>query len=471
MRVKQRLGISSITSVAALLVVVAVIVFTAYRVNRALDAANMADAIMTASYERLMLRIDNHRTLSQRSREQLIAKHREIGGLLNIALQKFWKQEDRETIRELIVVHNAIGKFSKAIRANREKRGPAVNPDTIAREYEDRLTSQMDMKVYEVIQLNSKLQESGNEAVYSSLKLAGGGILLALFIAGSVILLNSLTINRIVASRISILRDGAALIGGGGLAHRIDVKGGDEFRDLADSFNDMASKLSESYLELEKEIEERKRAEEALKASLYEKEILLKEIHHRVKNNLQVISSLVSLQAAGIKDEPIREVLSDVTYRVRSMALVHEKLYQSHDFARIDFGEYARSLLHFLWRSHGAAASPIRLTFDLQMVELPVDTAVPCGLILNELAGNALKHAFKGRSAGEVTVSLHADQGGRIHLGVADDGVGLPEGLDWRNAPSLGLRLVQMLSGQIGATLEVSNFEGTTFELVFNLPS
>jgi len=471
MRVKQRLGINSLVSVAALLAVVAVIALTVHRVNRALDAANIANAIMTASYERLMLRIDNHRTLSQRSKEQLIAKHSKIGSLLNIALQKFWKQEDKETIRELLTIHEAIGKVSKAIRASREKRGAAVSPDPLTREYEDRLTSQLDMKVYEVILLNSRLQESGNEAVYSSLKLAGGGILLALFIAGSVILLNSLAINRIVASRISILRDGAALIGGGRLAHRIDVKGGDEFRDLADSFNDMASKLRDSYLELEKEIEVRKRAEEALKASLYEKEILLKEIHHRVKNNLQVISSLVSLQADGIKDEPIREVLSDVTYRVRSMALVHEKLYQSHDFARIDFGEYARSLLHYLWRSHGAVASPIRLTFDLQAVELPVDTAVPCGLILNELAGNALKHAFRGRNGGEVTVSLHLDETGQIRLGVADDGVGLPENFEWCKPQSLGLRLVQMLSRQINASVEVNGDGGTKFEVSFKAPN
>jgi PAS domain S-box-containing protein len=214
-------------------------------------------------------------------------------------------------------------------------------------------------------------------------------------------------------------------------------------------------------------ITERKQAEEAIKASLHEKDVLLKEVHHRVKNNLQVISSLVSLQASGSKDEAAREVLKDVTYRVRSMALVHEKLYQSNDLARIDFAEYVRSLLNYIWRTHGAAAATIRLTLDLEPVSFPVDTAVPCGLILNELAVNALKHAFQGKADGEVTVSLHSGADGRIRLCMADNGVGLPKGLDWREANSLGLRLVQMLSKQLGAAVDVRSEEGTVFEITF----
>jgi PAS domain S-box-containing protein len=209
-----------------------------------------------------------------------------------------------------------------------------------------------------------------------------------------------------------------------------------------------------------------KQTEEQLKASLAEKDVLLKEVHHRVKNNLQVISSLVGLQADGSKDETVREVLRDVIYRVRTMALIHEKLYQSADLARIDFAEYVRGLLSYLWRAHGAAAAAVRLTLDLEPVSLSVDTAVPCGLILNELAGNALKHAFRGRSEGEVAVSLKVSVDGRICLSVGDNGVGLPAGFDWREARSLGLHLVQMLSGQLGASVEASDGEGTRFEIV-----
>jgi two-component sensor histidine kinase len=203
---------------------------------------------------------------------------------------------------------------------------------------------------------------------------------------------------------------------------------------------------------------------------LHEKEVLLKEIHHRVKNNLQVICSLVGLQADSSQDETVRAVLSDVTDRVRSMALVHEKLYQSSDLSQIDFAEYARGLLGYLWRAHGNAAAVVRLTLDLELVALPIDTAVPCGLILNELAGNALKHAFPGRSEGEVTVSLRESVDGRICLCVDDNGVGLPAGLDWRQAQSLGLHLVQLLSRQLDAEVEYSGGEGTRFALVFGNP-
>jgi PAS domain S-box-containing protein len=233
------------------------------------------------------------------------------------------------------------------------------------------------------------------------------------------------------------------------------------------------------------DVTERKRAEESLQKTrdllakqveertreLREKEVLLKEVHHRVKNNLQVISSLVGLQADGSGDETVREVLRDVNYRVRSMALIHEKLYQSESLSRIDFAEYIRGLLSYLWRAHGAGAADVRLTLDLEPVLLSVDTAVPCGLILNELAGNALKHAFRGRSEGEVTVSLKGSVADRLHLCVRDNGVGLPPGFDWRQASSLGLRLVQMLSGQLGATVEADNGEGTRFEVTFGPPS
>jgi two-component sensor histidine kinase len=210
-----------------------------------------------------------------------------------------------------------------------------------------------------------------------------------------------------------------------------------------------------------------KRTEEALQASLAEKEVLLKEIHHRVKNNMQVISSLLDLQADQLKDDAMRAVLQDVTHRVRSMALVHEKLYQSADLARIEFAEYAQSLLGYLWRAHGTAASGVRLTLDLEPVPLSVNAAVPCGLILNELASNALKHAFRGRDGGEVTVSLRAGADGPVCLRVRDNGPGLPPGLDWRQADSLGLRLVQMLAGQLHATVEVGSGEGVEFAVTF----
>lgn len=210
-----------------------------------------------------------------------------------------------------------------------------------------------------------------------------------------------------------------------------------------------------------------KQAEEQIKSSLAEKEVLLKEIHHRVKNNMQVIASLISLQADQSQDNTVRDVLEDVTRRVRSMAMVHEKLYQSADLARIDFAEYAQSLLNYLWRSYGNEASDIRLTTKFEPVSLPVNKAVPCGLILNELVSNALKHAFPVNTGGEVTVSLRNGDQGQVVLRVGDNGQGLPAGFDWSQTNSLGLRLVQMLAGQIDASVKVSDNKGTEFKLIF----
>ncbi len=210
-------------------------------------------------------------------------------------------------------------------------------------------------------------------------------------------------------------------------------------------------------------------SEERLKASLTEKEVLLKEIHHRVKNNMQIISSLVSLQANESQDPAMREALRDVTNRVRSMAMVHEKLYQSHDLARIDFADYIKSLLNYLWRAQQSAAG-VRLDLDLEPTLLPVNLAVPCGLILNELFSNALKHAFAGRDSGQVIVSLHGNDQGRLRLSVRDSGVGLPPGFDWKQSRSLGLRLTQMLAGQLRASIEVTSDKGTEFAIIFERP-
>jgi PAS domain S-box-containing protein len=215
------------------------------------------------------------------------------------------------------------------------------------------------------------------------------------------------------------------------------------------------------------DLTELRRTEETLKASLAEKEVLLKEIHHRVKNNMQVISSLVDLQADDAKDPAMRSIFQDVIYRVRSMALVHEKLYQSTDLARIDFADYAQSLLGYLWQAQGAE-NGIQLGFKMESVFLPVNAAVPCGLILNELFSNALKHAFIGRDRGKVTVSLN-NQGEKVCLGVRDNGTGMPPEIDWKKARSLGLRLVQMLARQLNATVEVVNMRGTEFMITFEV--
>ncbi len=216
-------------------------------------------------------------------------------------------------------------------------------------------------------------------------------------------------------------------------------------------------------------ITEQKQAQERLKTILQEKDVLLKEVHHRVKNNMQIISSLVNMHANTLKDPALLAVFASVRDQIRAMALVHEKLYNSDDLGRVDFAAYARSLLDYLWRAHGEGAAHVKLTLDMDPIMLSLETAVPCGLMLNELASNALKHAFQGRADGEISVTLHSTSDGSFCLSVKDDGIGLPTGLDWRQSSSLGLKLVQLLAGQLdgAVTVRTNSGTGTEFEVAF----
>ncbi|HET6336854.1 MAG TPA: PAS domain S-box protein [Polyangiales bacterium] len=209
-----------------------------------------------------------------------------------------------------------------------------------------------------------------------------------------------------------------------------------------------------------------KAAERELRASLLEKDVLLKEVHHRVKNNLQVISSLLSLQAMQLLDPGIRQRLLESQNRVQAIALVHEKLYRSEKLSHIAFGEYAEALVAELAQTHSAAANGIKLSLDMGDVHIGVDAAIPLGLMLNELVSNALKHAFVGSPSGLVEVRLTAADG-RLTLSVADDGIGLPPGLDPRNASTLGLDLVFTFAEQLEAEVEIETGAGTRFSISF----
>jgi two-component sensor histidine kinase len=200
---------------------------------------------------------------------------------------------------------------------------------------------------------------------------------------------------------------------------------------------------------------------------LHEKEVLLKEIHHRVKNNLQIISSLLNLQTDRVKDTGTLRALRDSQTRVHSMALIHEKLYQSKSLAKIEFGEYVQSLAKDLFRSYQRTLGNIRLNIQVDEVHLDLDYAVPCGLILNEVMSNALKYAFPNGKNGTITVELRANPNQILSLRVADDGVGLPAGLGILNNKSLGLQLVNSLVTQVEGKLEVDNSAGTAFRVSF----
>lgn len=207
-------------------------------------------------------------------------------------------------------------------------------------------------------------------------------------------------------------------------------------------------------------------AKKQLKASLAEKEVLLREIHHRVKNNLQIVSSLISLQADYIKEYETRRMFQDSKNRIRAMALIHEKLYQSEDLSQINFGEYLKSLAEQLIKIYGDVDKEIALTMNYDEVLLNLDTAIPLGLIVNELVSNCLKHAFNNRNDGTIKISLYA-LGDEYDLCVADDGVGFPGDIDFRETESLGLQIVQTLTLQIKGSIEMKSLNGTKFDIFF----
>ncbi len=215
------------------------------------------------------------------------------------------------------------------------------------------------------------------------------------------------------------------------------------------------------------DISERKQVEAQLKASLEEKELLLKEVHHRVKNNLQVVSSLFSLQTQYIDDPKVLEVLIESQNRINAMALIHEKLYQSTSLAQVDFQEYIHNLTQSLFASYHTKAQRVRLHLQVEPLPISLDTAIRCGLIINELVSNALKHAFREDCPGELRLAFVAQPAGKICLVVEDNGVGIATNFDIEQTNSLGLRLVKILTRKLKGELTVTRTQGTRFQIIF----
>lgn len=212
-------------------------------------------------------------------------------------------------------------------------------------------------------------------------------------------------------------------------------------------------------------LELRKQVEESLKS----KEMLLKEIHHRVKNNLMIISSLLNLQSRYITDQTSLDIFKESQNRTRSMALIHERLYQTHDLKQIDFGDYIQRLSRELIQTYDAELGKIDLTVDAENILIDINTAVPLGLISNELITNSLKHAFPNGNGGKICVKFLSTNGNR-EFAVKDDGIGFPEDLDYKNSNSLGLQIINNLTDQIDGEITLNRSPGTEFKIIFQEP-
>ncbi len=226
--------------------------------------------------------------------------------------------------------------------------------------------------------------------------------------------------------------------------------------------------LQESNQLLQQEVIERKHAESKLINSLAEKEVLLKEIYHRVKNNLLVVSSMLEIQTNCIEDPDIIRMFQHSQHRIHSMALVHEQLYRSQNLKELDLSKYIAALINKLSDSYDIGEQGINLLLNTETIHLNIETAHCCGLIINELIANALEHAFPKSKHGNVWISLQKDENMQIVLKVQDDGVGVPQDFDFRNTESLGLKLVCILTKQIEGKIELSTSDGTCFTITFS---
>lgn len=218
-----------------------------------------------------------------------------------------------------------------------------------------------------------------------------------------------------------------------------------------------------------RDVSETRLVERTLRSALEEKQVLLREVHHRVKNNLQVVSSLLNLQARSAPDEEVSRAFEECRHRIQSMALIHEQLYESEDFADVDFPEYIRQLAQRLFRSYNVHPGRVELHTEIGPVRLGINTAVPCGLILNELLSNSLKYAFPGAGGGAITIRVEKMQDESVLMSLSDDGVGLPPEVGFWNTKTLGLRLVRLLVRQIDGEIELAGPPGAEFRIRFSL--
>jgi PAS domain S-box-containing protein len=257
----------------------------------------------------------------------------------------------------------------------------------------------------------------------------------------------------------------AKIIGIGRIVQGLRKNGATFPLDLAVS----ETKLNEEiiFTGIVRDITDREIANKKLKAAFDEKEVLLKEVYHRVKNNLQVVSSLINLQARNVENEEALNLLKQSADRIKAMALLHEKLYQSNDLAKIDFNDYVTSLVESLLNSFGTPRNQIQIKIDIQEVFLDLDTAIPCGLIINELLSNVLKHAFPQGQQGVIRINFTHEQH-ELKLVISDNGIGLPDGLDIKKCKSLGLQLVSRLTtDQLGGRLSIDLSDGASFSIHF----
>ena len=305
---------------------------------------------------------------------------------------------------------------------------------------------------------------SNLDVFYRQLKRSIVAVVLIIVACSALALFVALRMLRVIAQPIEGLIDTASRVSQSRDYSLRAVKfADDDMGSLTDEFNDMLQQIQQRDEELEQRVTERT-AE--LQDSLDEKVVLLEEVHHRVKNNLQIIASLLNLQANQIRDPEALRAFANSENRVRAMAAIHEQLYLAKDLGKIDFTVYVQSLIERLFASYNVNPQNITLRTEVEEVSLDIDQAIPLGLVMNELVSNSLKYAFPNAESGEIHIRLVSTEEGYC-LSVRDNGVGFPRDIDFRTTRSLGLQLIRALVVQLHGRIDMHNHQGTEFRIGF----
>ena len=506
MKLKTRLNINAAISVMTAIVIVMMLFMALYRVSRAIEESNIAGELMATAFERSILKSDYLRTNSEKSKEQWLDRHSQMRRLLNFALEKFGKSEDKKLIKEMLKDLEFAGENFLGIVENREKRKFDADSAGLSQETEDRLVSQLEKNLYDKILNLNTMHEAAGRRLWSALRLAGGVIISSIAILAVAVIVNSWTMGRALASRIGRLRDGVSVIGGGDLDHRVGIEGNDELAELSGAFNAMTAKLRRSYSDLEKEIADRMQVEEALREAKEASETanraksqFLANMSHELRTPMNTFLGVLQLLLGGNVgplETKQRELLEMAD---KSGHFLLQVISDILDLSKIEAGKLPIMEKPFPLRACFSstiglfAADAQQKGLDLTFAVAPdvPDTLIGDFLRLRQVLINLVGNAIKFTERGSIEVKVAA--GSEIAAGkrefvfvVTDSGIGIPADkkhllfspfsqADDSNTRSyggtgLGLAISRQIVGMMGGTISFESTEGLGSTFSFTVP-
>ncbi|MDA8124625.1 MAG: ATP-binding protein [Deltaproteobacteria bacterium] len=504
MLVKQRLQLNAVFSIIAAAAVLLVLFLAVQRIGKAFEASDIADRIVTSAFERLALRNDYMQNGSERAKGQWFARHQEVGRLLAAAAEKFRGPAEQKAVAQMIADHESAGRIFSELVKNREKaRDPAhMHLDGLLLENEERFLTQLNTRVYELVLQARGLQESGRESLFSTLRLSGLAIACVFVLAMAVVIVNSWTMGRLITKKIQRLCDGTAVIGEGNLDHRIAVRGRDELAELSEAFNAMSAKLQESYRDLESEVAERARAQEAtrelnealtakniqLESANREMESFIYSVSHDLRQPLRAIGSFSQLAQKGLPGEPYEKEQGYLRRVIENAAKMSDLIEDLLKLSRISRQELQREPIE-LTRLAEAVVAGLREGSPARVVEVTIGKGMRAiadrGLmtaVLENLLGNAWK--FTSRTEGASIEFGALERNKRLVYFVRDNGVGfdpqyaknmfkpfhrLHSESDFEGT-GIGLSIVERIIGRHGGDVWAEGDIGEGATVFFTLP-